>query len=159
MAALRIFVGALAFSCALPVAAAQGSRDIEITQPFAPATMPGAPTGAVYLTLHNKTKTPDQLVGATTQRAKRVELHAMSMTGNVMRMREVAAIDLPPGAQLRMRPASGHHRMLVGIAVPLAPGEEFPLTLQFRAAGTIEVKVKVEQVRARSPVDEHHHLH
>jgi copper(I)-binding protein len=158
MSATRHFAGALLVLCAFPVCAAQSASSIAVTQPFAPATMPGAPTGAVYLTLHNKGKKPDQLVGATTPRAKRVELHAMSMTGNVMRMREVAAIELAPGGQLRMRPGSGHHLMLVGLAAPLAPGEEFPLTLQFRAAGNAEVKVKVEPERARSPV-EHHHLH
>jgi copper(I)-binding protein len=159
MPARQLLASALLASLAIPLAAAQEAKGVGVTQAYAVATMPGAPTGVVYLSLHNRARGPDQLVGASTPRAQRVELHATSMTGDVMRMREVAAIDLAPGAPLRMRPGSGHHLMLVGLAAPLTAGEQFALTLRFRAAGSIEVKVRVEPATRGVPEGRERHNH
>ena len=159
MPARQLFLSALIALCAIPVAGAQNPKGIEVARPYAVATMPGAPTGAVYLSIRNNTKKTEQLIGASTPRAKRVELHAMSMTGNVMRMREVGAIELKPGAQVRMQPGSGQHLMLAGLAAPLSAGEEFPLTLQCRSAGKMDVTVRVEQAASAKPEPEDHLRH
>ncbi len=52
-------------------------------------TPPGAPTAAGYLTITNIGRTPDQLVGGDSPLASKVEIHRMSMTGGIMRMRAV----------------------------------------------------------------------
>ncbi len=132
-------------------------KDLGIDHPFATPTVQGAPTGAVYLTLTNQGKIPDRLIGASTPRAKRVELHTMSMTGDVMRMREVSAIDVNPGQPVKMQPGSSNHVMLIGLAAPLKAGDRFPMVLRFEKAGSAEVEVIVQSpAPAKEAAHEHH---
>src|SRR4051812_48984501 len=125
-------------------------QGIVIGHPFATPTPPAAPTAAVYLLLENKTKAADKLVSASTTRAKSVELHSMSMAGDVMRMREVEAIEIKPGQKIDMRPGSGFHLMLTDLAAPLKVGDKFPLTLKFEKSGSARVEVFVEAVKPAS---------
>ncbi len=132
-------------------------KDLGIDHPFATSTVQGAPTGAVYLTLTNQGKAPERLIGASTPRAKRVELHTMSMTGDVMRMREVNSIDVNPGQPVKMQPGSSNHLMLIGLAAPLKAGDRFPMTLRFEKAGSADVEVIVQSpAPAKKAAHEHH---
>ena len=161
--ALRAIAAAWLGSIALIVATQASAqtyklKDIEVSRVFATPTVAAAPTGAVYFTLSNRGGTPDRLVGASTPRAKRAELHAMSMAGDVMRMREVEAIDAKPGQTLVMQPGSGNHLMLIGLAAPLKSGDKFPLTLRFEKAGTLSLEVPVE--KPGQPTEpQHSHMH
>jgi len=118
--------------------------DIHIKHPVARATVPGQPAGAAYLSIENRGKTTDKLLAAESPAAKSVQIHTMSMEGNVMKMREVGALPLPPGATVSMKPGDGYHIMLIGLKQPLKPGEEVPLTLTFEQAGKVNVPVRVE---------------
>lgn len=129
--------------------------DVRIIHPFAVPTVAGATTGAAYLALENAGKSADRLVAATSPRAKRIELHTMQSVGGVMRMREVDAITIAPGAPLKMRPGGGFHLMMVELDRPLKEGETFPLTLRFEKSGTVEVKAYVQTPKRVPP--EHRH--
>jgi len=131
-------------------------KGIEIGHPSATPTVAAAKTGAVYIALHNKTQRVEHLVSARTPRAKRVEIHATTMSGDVARMREADSIELKPGAQVRMRPGSGYHLMLVDLDAPLKAGERFPLTLQFRTSGSTDVEVVVEAAKPAAKAEHHH---
>ena len=61
-------------------------------------------------------------------------------------MRQLDAIDVPPGSAVTLKP-SGIHLML-RLARPLKEGETFPLTLTFAKAGAVVVTVKVGKVGA-----------
>ena len=139
----------LALACAAtPLAAGdyvQGSMHIE--HPHARPTPPGARTGGVYLTLHNAGREPDRLVRVASAAADTVELHSMTMDGNVMRMRAVRAIDVPAGARVALG-SGGYHVMLIGLRKPLAAGTSVPLTLVFEHAGSIDVAADVEAAGA-----------
>jgi copper(I)-binding protein len=119
-------------------------RDIVIAQPFATPTIPGMTSGGAYLNLENQGKSADRLVSASSPRAKRVEIHTMSMDGGIMRMREIGGIDLPPGAKVSMRPRGGYHLMLMDLTAPLKDGETLPLTLTFEKAGRVEIRAQVQ---------------
>ena len=56
------------------------------------------------------------------------ELHEMAMDGNVMRMRQVSAIDLPAGKPVELKPG-GLHLMLMGLKAPLKAGDSVSFTL------------------------------
>jgi copper(I)-binding protein len=75
--------------------------------------------------------------------AKAVEIHNMSMEGNVMRMHQVPNIALPPATKITMQPGNGYHLMLFGLRQPLNAGESFPMTLTFEKAGKTDVTVTV----------------
>jgi hypothetical protein len=122
--------------------------DIAIIQPWSRATAPRADTGAGYMTLRNSGRQPDRLASVSSPRAATVEIHSMTMTGQVMRMRPMASgVPLRPGQTVSLSPG-GTHLMLVGLKAPLKQGEMVPLTLHFARAGAITVALKVEAADA-----------
>jgi len=77
----------------IPNSAVGQTGQLEIKAPWARAT-PGQPqNGAAYLTIVSPTA--DRLTAASSQVAKKAELHAMSMERGVMRMRPFTATDIP----------------------------------------------------------------
>lgn len=129
------------------VAASQG--DIQVVQPWTRAAGQGA-TGAGYMVIRNAGAEPDRLVEGRAAVARSVELHAHIRDGDVMRMRPVEAIELPPGGEVKLEPG-GFHLMLIGLAEPLRRGSHVPVTLVFERAGTVEVQLSVESAGARGP--------
>jgi periplasmic copper chaperone A len=126
---------------------------VKIEDPWARATAPGANVGAGYMKITSGGA--DRLVGATTTAAARVELHITVKEGDVMRMREVKAYDIPAKGGFELKPG-GAHLMLVDLKAPLKEGTKVPMTLRFEKAG--EVKVEL-QVRALGATGGHHHGH
>jgi periplasmic copper chaperone A len=119
--------------------------DLHIDHPWARATAPQQPNGAAYFTVANE-GAADRLLEAQSPVADRVELHTHDVdSAGVMRMRQVEAIDLPPGETTALEPG-GLHVMLIGLENRLVEGEAFPLTLVFEKAGAVEVEVAVEPV-------------
>lgn len=154
---------ALAALAALAVAGATASAhdfklgDLRIGHPYARATVPGQPTGAGYLKLENAGKNADRLLSASADVSKTVELHSMSMDGDVMRMREVGSIDLPADRAVELKPG-GLHIMFIGLKAPLKVGDTFPLKLRFEKAGETTVTVNVEAAPEAAPAA-HQHKH
>ena len=104
--------------------------------------------GAGYLKLANKGPV-DRLVSATSPAAGSVEIHSMSMEGDVMKMRQIDAIELATGQTVELKPG-GYHLMLMGLKAPLKVGEKFPLTLKFEKSGEVVVTVNVEEPKSKS---------
>jgi copper(I)-binding protein len=77
-------------------------------------------------------------------------MHTMSMQGDVMKMRPLAAIDIPAGQPVTLSPG-GMHIMLLGLTQPLREGQSFPLTLSFDHAGPRQVTVTIEKAGAMGP--------
>jgi len=119
---------------------------VSIQGPWARATAPGAAVGGGFMVLENA-GADDRLVGASSPVSASVELHTMSMENNVMRMREVPAIDLPAGKRVDLRPG-GLHIMFIDLKAPLKVGEPFPVKLRFEKAGEVEVMMSVEAMGA-----------
>ncbi|HEY9239718.1 MAG TPA: copper chaperone PCu(A)C [Burkholderiaceae bacterium] len=129
--------------------------DIDIGHPYARVTGAGQATGAGYLTLANKGR-DDRLLSARAAVSASVELHSMTMDGNVMRMRQVDTIALPTGQTVELKPG-GFHIMFVGLKAPLKDGDKFPLMLKFEKAGEVEVTVNVESPKPGAPAAAHKH--
>jgi len=137
-------LAALLVSLAACSAMAQGDKagTIGVEHPWARATGAGQKTGGGYLRLDNR-GAADRLVSASAAVSEKVELHSMAMDGDVMRMRQVDAIDLPTGAPVELKPG-GLHIMFIGLKAPLKAGDSFPLQLKFEKAGDMTVQVKIE---------------
>jgi copper(I)-binding protein len=125
---------------------------LKIGHPWARPTVPGQSSGGGYLSIQNKSGAPERLLGGRSPNA-RVELHQMSMEGSIMRMREIDGIDLPPGANVELKPG-GRHIMLMDLKTPLKVGDKLPLILRFRNAGEVPVEMWVELPKVES---EHKH--
>ena len=133
--------------------AAGGARagDIEVKAPWSRATVPGASVAAGYLAIENKGAEADRLTGATTAAAEKVEIHEMSMEGDIMKMRAVPeGVEIRPGETVTLKPG-GVHLMLIGLKQRLLPGATVPVTLSFARAGQIAVVLPVHSVGAMAP--------
>ncbi len=125
--------------------------DIDVSSAWTRATVHGASVGVGYLTIVNKGKEADRLTGGSADVADKVEVHESSMSGGVMKMRDLPdGLEIKPGATVTLKPGS-NHLMLLGLKKILLPGEKIHLTLQFAKAGKIEVEAPVESVGATGP--------
>ena len=132
--------------------------ELKIDHPWSRATPGTITTGAVYLAVTAQGDTPDRLIAVETPRAARAELHTMTMDGDVMRMRQVSAIEVNPGEPAVLKPG-GLHIMLIGLTAPMREKERFPLTLTFEKAGKVEVQIAVEAAGARDAGHDAHSNH
>lgn len=148
------------FACALPSFAAQFQvGELLVDQPWSRELPPNAPAGAAYFTLHNQGSAADRLIGASTPRAERSELHTHVHQNGLMKMMQIPAVELPSGEQVVFQPG-GNHVMLFGLGKPLTAGEQFPLTLEFEKAGKVEVQVEVRTADGQMPMPHgQHHGH
>ncbi len=122
---------------------------LTIEKPFARPSM--ARNGAAYVTIVNGANQPDRLIRVISPRSGKVEMHTMSMEGDIMRMREVPGIDVPGNGRVEMKPGEGLHIMLMGLNGPLNDGETFPMTLQFERSGKVDLVVPVQKAAAAKP--------
>ena len=122
--------------------------DLVIEHAHARATKGNMPNSASFLQIINKGKADDALLSASAAIAERVELHTMSMEGEVMKMRAVDSVELKAENTISMKPSQGPHVMLFGLKKSLKAGEKFPMTLNFRKAGAVEVSVEVMDIAA-----------
>lgn len=148
MLGTALALGMLAVAPAVAGDARQG--DIQVTTAWARATPPRPPVGGAYLTVTNTGSQSDVLVGAESDVAKSVELHAHMKDGEVMRMAALSSIEVRPGQTVTFAPG-GLHVMLIGLKAPLKEGTSFPLTLDFATAGKLTVTVDVKKIGAVGP--------
>lgn len=102
-----------------------------------------------------------KLVGVASPVAKTVQVHEMTMNGDVMGMREVKAVELPAGKAVTLDP-NGLHVMLMGLHNQVKEGEKVPLTLTIEdakgAKETLEVQAQVRALNADAGGG-HDHMH
>jgi copper(I)-binding protein len=116
---------------------------------WARATPPGAAVAAVYLTITGGAK-PDRLLGAATAVAAMTQVHAVTETQGVSRMRETDGVTVPAGGKVVFAP-HGLHLMLMNLARPLVAGDTFEVTLQFAEAGPRVARVTVVAADSAPP--------
>ena len=126
---------------------------VEIEKPWMRAPPPGTKLAAGYMTIRNKSASPDRLVGASSPAAARVETHVHIRDGEIVRMREVKSYDIPAKGTLELKPG-GAHLMFVD-AKPLKEGDKVPVTLKFEKAGEVKTEFHVGRVAAPSPQHKH----
>jgi hypothetical protein len=117
-----------------------------IDHPWSRATPKGANVAGGYLKITNTGPTPDRLIGGTVEAAKRFEIHEMSITGGVMRMRELKdGLEIPAGKTVELKPSS-YHVMMMDLSKPFSKGDRVKATLTFEKAGKIAIEFAVEAI-------------
>lgn len=114
-----------------------------IEAPWSRATPGGARVAAGFLKITNTGKEADWLIGGTIEAAKKVEIHEMTMTDNVMRMRQLPkGLEIKPGETVELKPSS-YHLMFMDIAKPLKADDVVKGVLRFERAGEVAVEYRV----------------
>ena len=122
--------------------------DLLVVAPWTRATPSGAKIAGGYLKVTNSGTSTDRLTGATTAGADRVEIHEMSMTDGVMKMRPLAdGLTIKPGETVELKPG-GFYMMFMDIKQPLKQGETLKATLTFEKAGKLDVSFNVNAIGA-----------
>ena len=132
---------------ATPVLAAEPA--VSVRDAWARATPPDAGVAAVYLTLVGGAQA-DRLVSATTARAAMTQIHTVTESEGMSRMRPIDGVEVPARKTVLLAP-QGLHLMLMNLARPLVAGEHFAVTLTFATAGEVEVDVEVRAPGESAP--------
>lgn len=130
--------------------------DIKIGHPWTRATPAGAKVAGGYVAIENTGAKPDRLIGGTLEASAKVELHEMSVTDGIMRMRELpTGIAVPAGGRVEMKPG-GYHIMFLDLRHPLKQGEKIAGTLVFESAGSVNVEFQVDAMGSPGVPGAHH---
>ena len=120
--------------------------NLKISNIWARATPNLAQTAAVYIErLHNLGLQTDHLVNISSAIAKKNLIHKTIVENGIAKMLHLKELKIHAGQTLRFKPG-GLHIMMLGIQKPLKGGTTFPLTLNFKEAGNIEVIVEVRDI-------------
>ncbi len=116
---------------------------IQIKQPYAFATLPGASTGAAFMVIQNKSD-GDRLIAAKSNIAHITEIHQnlIDPDDGRMMMRKIPTLEIPAKEEMVLQP-TGYHVMFIKLKEPLTMGFEVPLTLTFEKAGDVELRAKI----------------
>jgi periplasmic copper chaperone A len=133
-----------AFICGFIALAFDAAAEVTATDAWVRGTVPAQKTTGAFLTLHSTDFA--RIVEVRSPAAKEVQIHSSEMEGGVMRMRAMDDFRLLPGKTVELKPG-GYHIMLMGLARPLAAGDQVPLTFVIEDTNgrrtTLEVKAEV----------------
>jgi copper(I)-binding protein len=153
----RHLVATLVLGAAAGVVGAQPSSSVSAERGWTRPTVAGQPAAGGYLVLQNRGGA-DRVVAAASPVAQRVELHTMKLENDVMRMRQLDAIDLPAGQTVELKPG-GLHLMVFGLQAPLKTGERLPLVLTLEKGGELRTELTVRPTPPGGPAPAEHGTH
>ncbi|MCI5049261.1 MAG: copper chaperone PCu(A)C [Rickettsiales bacterium] len=137
---MRHFIAFIALSLISSIAHAE---TIDILEPWAKSTLVGADVGAAYFLIQNRGTTNRTLVSVSSPVSERVEIHTHVKEGDVMQMRQLGGLTIPPGAIIRAEPGSVHI-MFIGLEKELRKDTAFPVTFGFQDGGSITARFIVK---------------
>jgi copper(I)-binding protein len=124
--------------------------DLMVTSPWTRATPGGAKIAGGYLKITNNGTSADRFVGAKSEPTDHVEIHEMSMSDGIMKMRPLPdGLEIKPGETVELK-SGGYHLMFMDLKQPLKQGDSFKATLQFKNAGSLDVNFNVNALGATS---------
>jgi len=129
--------------------ASLASAQVTVSNAWVRATVPQQKATGAFMQLRAAKDT--RLISVSSSAVPLVEMHEMSMHDHVMKMRQIAALELPAGKSVELKPG-GYHIMLLDLKQQMKAGATLPLTLVFEdKAGkrdTVEVKAEVRTLNA-----------
>lgn len=134
--------------------------ETSVSDAWVRATVPQQHATGAFMVL--TATTDSKLVGVASPVAKDVQVHEMTMNGEVMGMRQVKSIELPAGKAVSLDP-NGYHVMLMGLHEQVKEGTQVPLTLTIEdaegAKQTLQVQAPVRGLTADGSTGGHEHAH
>lgn len=142
------FIVAAAASLFMTGAAMADGMGLLAKDAYARAATPNAKAGAAFMMIMNHSDQDDRLIGASSEVAKKVELHTHIDQGNgVMKMTHIEGGIAIAAGEMHMMQRGGDHVMLMGLNQSLIQGDTIKVTLVFEKAGEVEIEVPVDNER------------
>lgn len=119
---------------------------LEIAHPWSQELPPNAPTVAAYFVIQNKGDAADRLLSVDSPIAGIAQLHEHIKQNDLMKMQQVASVEIPAGGEITFAPMA-YHVMLLELKDRslLSDGKQFPLTMHFEKSGNVTVQVTVQK--------------
>jgi copper(I)-binding protein len=118
---------------------------LDIGHPWSRPTPKDANIAGGYLTITNKGKTADRLIGGSSPVANQIEVHEIVDVDGMAKTRPVAnGIEIKPGKTVELKPGA-LRIVLLGLKEPLQVGQKIKGTLVFEKAGPVEIIYNVEE--------------
>ncbi|WP_394699205.1 copper chaperone PCu(A)C [uncultured Vibrio sp.] len=119
------------------------TNSIRIDHPWSREAPPNATVIAGFFQLKNLSTRDDFLISASTPIAERVEIHQHDMSDGVMKMKKIDNVRVGTMKNVTFEPG-GYHLMIFNPEQSFKQGERFPMTLEFRNAGKVDIELAVE---------------
>lgn len=118
---------------------------LDIGHPWSRPTPKDANIAGGYLTITNKGKVADRLIGGASPAASQIEVHEMANVDGMMKTRPLAnGLEIKPGKTIELKPGA-YRLVLLGLKEPLQVGQKVKGTLVFEKAGPVEIVYNVEE--------------
>ena len=118
--------------------------DVMVMDAYARIASKVAKSGAAFMMLHNHADQEDRLIAASSDVAKRVELHTHIEEDGVMKMTKLDDGMIIPAGGMHALKRGGDHIKFMGLTRSLEHGDMFELTLTFAHAGDVTLTVPVD---------------
>jgi copper(I)-binding protein len=150
MKKLTLLAAGLIFSAGVFAAAAD---DVVVQEPYVRLAPPNAVATGAFMVFQNPGAKMVKILKVESPVAKVSEMHTHLNEAGVMKMRPVAAIEIPANGEVVLKPGS-LHVMLIDLKAALKEGESVPLTFSFDDGSTKKIEAKV--VRPQPMQHKHH---
>jgi copper(I)-binding protein len=118
---------------------------LDIGHPWSRPTPKDANVAGGYLTITNKGKTADRLIGGASPVASQIEVHEVVDVDGMAKTRPLAnGIEIKPGKTVELKPGA-LRIVLLGLKEPFQVGQKIKGTLVFEKAGPVEIVYNVEE--------------
>ena len=141
---------ALIASLSILTGAHAADSAILIQDPYVRLVPPGIRTTGGFMLIRNAGAVNRQLIKAESPVAGIVELHTHLNENGVMKMREVASIEVKAHGQTELKPGS-YHVMLIELKESLKEGDTVPITLRFDDGSSRTVLAPVRKPHVGMP--------
>ncbi len=142
-----VFRAVLAIAMFVAVPALAG--EIQITEAWTRAMLPGPPIAGGFMSIANDGRGDVRLTSASSPRAAEVQIHEMAINDGVMTMRPLPnGIAIGADETVRLEPG-GLHLMFMGVTDRFTEGESVPVTLEFADGSRIEIELTVLEAGAK----------
>ncbi|CAN7499968.1 copper chaperone PCu(A)C [Acidovorax sp. LjRoot118] len=133
----------------MAILASTANAQVTVKDAWVRATVPQQQATGAFMQL--SAAKDSKLVSASSPLTPVVEVHEMAMQDNVMRMRQIPAVELPAGKAVDLKPG-GYHVMLLDLKQQVKEGDTVPITLVFEGKDgkreSMEIKAPVRALNA-----------
>ena len=127
---------------------------LDIDDAWVAEAPPVAPVMGSYMQIKNETDKPISITRASCPDFEKVEIHEMSMSGGMMKMRQIEKLDVPAHGKVKLQPG-GYHLMLIKPKKPFKKGDTLTVTLHTAHGYSKAVNMEVKE-RPSGEAHQHH---
>ena len=124
------------------VSHAHAASEVTVDDGYIRASIPGTNVTAAYMTINNNSDKAVTLQKVSSSISDRIEIHEHSMADGMMRMNEVAEININARSKVTLQP-SGLHLMIFSVKQKITEQDVVTLTLHFSNKTKVNIQLPV----------------